>query len=130
MRLKKKNHKWARRLFHNPQKRGTVIRLRITTPRKPNSARRPTAKVFLCLRKRITAHIPASGHNLRRYSNVLIRGGGARDLPGVYYSCIRGVLDLICAPLKRKRRSVYGIPKPYVKTDNNHVRRNVRKYSK
>lgn len=105
------------------------MRLRIVTPRKPNSARRPTAKVFLCLRKRITAHIPGSGHNLRRYSTVLIRGGGARDLPGSFYSCVRGVLDLIGVMHKRRRRSIYGVPRPPSYNGPRHIRRNVRKYT-
>lgn len=123
---KKKSHRWARRLYHNPQRRGTVIRLRIITPRKPNSARRPTAKIFLSMRKKIAAHIPGIGHNLRRYSTVLVRGGGARDLPGSYYTVVRGVLDLIGVLHKRRRRSIYGVPKP--SSLENHVRRRLRKF--
>lgn len=123
---KKKTHRWARRLKHNPQKRGTVVRVRIITPRKPNSARRPIAKIFLCFKLKIAGHIPGSGHNLRRYSNVLVRGGGARDLPGSYYSCIRGVLDFIGLIKKTRRRSIYSAPKPPATV--NHVRRRLRKY--
>lgn len=104
------------------------MRLRIVTPRKPNSARRPTAKVFLCIRKRLTAHIPGRGHNLRRYSTILIRGGGARDLPGSYYSCVRGVLDLIGLLHKRRRRSIYAAPQPPKPAGQAHIRRNIRKF--
>lgn len=100
------------------------MRARIVTPRKPNSARRPVAKVILVNKKRVTAHIPGVGHNVRRYSQVLVRGGGARDLPGVRYTCIRGVYDCIGVMIKTKRRSIYGVPMdPKFKT---HVRRKFR----
>jgi len=82
------------------------------TPRKPNSARRPTAKIVLSNGGRVTAHIPGSGHNLRRHSNLLINGGGARDLPGVRYTCIRGVYDFSGLFKKTRRRSIYGAPIP------------------
>jgi small subunit ribosomal protein S12 len=98
-----------RKLYFNPQKRGTVFRARIVTPKKPNSAKRAAAKTKLVNRLSVVAHIPGKGHNLRRFSKVLIRGGGARDLPGVYYTCIRGVHDLIGVTNKTKRRSIYGV---------------------
>jgi len=95
-----------------PHVKGTVKRARIVTPRKPNSARRPVAKVVLVNLKRITAHIPGIGHNLRPHSQVLIRGGGCRDLPGVRYTCVRGVYDLNGVVGKRHRRSIYGVSRP------------------
>lgn len=117
--------KWKRpKLNKSPQRRGVVLRLRICTPRKPNSARRPVVKVRLSTKKKALAHIPGSGHNLRRHSKSLICGVGARDLPVVNYSCIRGVYDF--APLynKKKRRSIYGLKRnpEMVK----HVRRKYR----
>ena len=108
--FKKKPHKRTPALKNCPQVRGTTMRARIVTPRKPNSARRPVAKVVLVNEKRVTAHIPGVGHNVRRYSQVLICGGGARDLPGVRYTCIRGVYDCGGVIGKTKRRSIYGIP--------------------
>jgi small subunit ribosomal protein S12 len=107
--LKKKSHKRAPALLNCPQVRGSVRRARIVTPRKPNSARRPVAKVLLVNDERVTAHIPGRGHNLKPHSQVLIRGGGARDLPGVRYTCIRGVYDLNGVLSKRWRRSIYGV---------------------
>ena len=104
-----KKYKMPRKLFFNPQKKGTVFRARIVTPKKPNSAKRPAAKVILVSKLQLVAHIPGQGHNLRRFSKVLIRGGGARDLPGVYYTCIRGVYDLMGVNHKTKRRSIYGV---------------------
>lgn len=123
---KKKSHRWARRLYQNPQKRGTVLRVRIITPRKPNSARRPIAKVFLCLRKKLAAHLPGRGHSLRRYSTVLVRGGGARDLPGSYYSCVRGKFDFLGVMHKIRRRSIYGVMQP--PSDDKHIKREIRKF--
>lgn len=107
-----------------PQKKGVVLRLRIVTPRKPNSARRPAVKLRLSTKKRALAHIPGSGHNLRKFSKVLINGNAARDLPVVNYTCIRGVYDF--APLShvKKRRSIYGLKRdPSLKT---HVKRKLR----
>jgi small subunit ribosomal protein S12 len=99
-------------LESNPFKKGVVMRARILTPKKPNSARRPIAKIVTNSFKRITAHIPGIGHNLRRHSSVLVRGGGARDLPGVSYTCIRGVFDLSSVQNRLNRRSIYGISRP------------------
>lgn len=96
-------------LNFNPQARGVVMKTRIATPKKPNSARRPVAKIVLVNKNKVTAHIPGVGHNLKRYASVLVVGGGARDLPGVRYSCVRGVYDLAGVQYKKNRRSVYGI---------------------
>jgi small subunit ribosomal protein S12 len=94
----------------NPQKKGVVLKPRIVTPKKPNSARRPVVKVILSNKNYLVAHIPGIGHNLRKHSTVLIRGGGARDLPGVSYTCVRGAYDLAGVLNRNKRRSIYGIP--------------------
>ena len=88
------------------------MKARIVTPRKPNSARRPVAKVVLTSKKRVTAHLPGKGHNARRHSAALVRGRGTRDLPGVRYTCIRGVLDIAGVLNKTKRRSIYGVKQP------------------
>lgn len=113
------------KLNKGPQKKGVILRLRICTPRKPNSARRPAVKLKLSTKKNALAHIPGSGHNLRKFSKVLINGNGARDLPVVNYTCIRGVYDF--APLThiKRRRSIYGLKlDPTLKT---HIRRKLRK---
>lgn len=110
--LKKKHHSRTPALKKCPQVKGAVKRPRIVTPRKPNSARRPVAKVLLNNKKRVTAHLPGAGHNIRSHSSVLVRGGGARDLPGVRYTCIRGVYDFMGLLGKKRRRSIYGIKQP------------------
>jgi small subunit ribosomal protein S12 len=99
-------------LYNKPQIKGVVLKVRITTPRKPNSARRPVVKVLLSNKKQRVAHIPGKGHNLRKHSEVLISGVGARDLPGVHFSCVRGVYDLSGVIGKVRRRSIYGVKKP------------------
>lgn len=99
-------------LGRNPQKKGIIVQTRIVTPKKPNSARRPVAKINLVNKKQTIAHIPGIGHNLRKHSNVLVRGGGARDLPGVSFTCIRGVYDLSGVLNRYRRRSIYGISIP------------------
>lgn len=107
-----------------PQKKGIVLRLRICTPRKPNSARRPAVKLKLTTKKRALAHVPGYKHNLRKFSKVLINGNAARDLPVVNYTCIRGVYDFGPLQGKRRRRSIYGLKKDSaLKT---HVRRKYR----
>jgi small subunit ribosomal protein S12 len=112
------------KLNKGPQKKGVVLRLRICTPRKPNSARRPVVKLKLSTKKKALAHIPGSGHNLKKFSKILINGNGARDLPVVNYSCIRGVFDFNPLYGKKKRRSIYGLKQdPLLKT---HVRRKLR----
>jgi small subunit ribosomal protein S12 len=105
---RKKDNARTRILQKCPQARGFVNRLTIVTPRKPNSAKRPVVKVLLKRKGRLTAHIPGIGHTLKKFSKVLVRGRGPRDLPGVRYALIRGVLDFIGLKKKKRRRSIYG----------------------
>src|SRR6201989_3251997 len=76
-----------------PQKKGVCLQVKIMTPKKPNSALRKVARVRLSNGIEVTAYIPGEGHNLQEHSIVLVRGGRVRDLPGVRYHIIRGVLD-------------------------------------
>jgi len=110
--IKKKAHHRAAALKNCPQAKGAVKRARIVTPRKPNSARRPAAKIILTNNRWVVAHLPGVGHNIRAHSSVLVRGGGSRDLPGVRYTCIRGVYDFASLEGKRRRRSIYGVKRP------------------
>lgn len=121
----KKTTIWKRpKLNGSPQRKGIVLRLRICTPRKPNSARRPVVKAMLSTQKKALSHIPGAGHTLKRHSRTLIKGVGARDLPVVNYTCIRGVYDFEPLYKKKHRRSIYGVKLPSdLKT---HVRRSIR----
>ena len=107
---RKKDNRRTPLLKKCPHSRGWVNRATIVTPRKPNSAKRPVVKIFVRKGGRMTAHIPGIGHNLKKYTKVLTRGKGPRDLPGVRYSCVRGVLDFVGLKKKKRRRSIYGAP--------------------
>ncbi|MDR2685227.1 MAG: 30S ribosomal protein S12 [Rickettsiales bacterium] len=92
----------------NPQKRGVCTRVYTTTPKKPNSALRKVARVKLVNGMEVTSYIPGEGHNLQEHSVVMIRGGRVKDLPGVRYHIIRGVLDTQGVSARKQARSVYG----------------------
>ena len=94
-----------------PQKRGVCTRVYTTTPRKPNSALRKVARVRLTNGSEVTAYIGGEGHNLQEHSVVLIRGGPAKDLPGVRYHIVRGSLDTSGVSDRRRGRSKYGAKK-------------------
>jgi small subunit ribosomal protein S12 len=91
-----------------PQKRGVCLVVKTMTPKKPNSALRKIARVRLSNGKEVTVYIPGEGHNLQEHSIVLIRGGRVRDLPGVRYHVLRGVLDASGVEERRQGRSKYG----------------------
>jgi small subunit ribosomal protein S12 len=95
----------------SPQKRGVCLIVRTQTPKKPNSALRKVARVRLTNGKEVTAYIPGIDHNLQEHSTVLIRGGRVRDLPGVRYHIIRGVLDSAGVANRKQGRSKYGAKK-------------------
>ena len=95
-----------------PQKRGVCTRVYTTTPKKPNSALRKVARVRLTNGFEVTSYIPGEGHNLQEHSVVLIRGGRVKDLPGVRYHVLRGVLDTQGVSERKQRRSKYGTKRP------------------
>ena len=96
----------------NPQKRGVCTRVYTTTPKKPNSALRKVARVRLTNGIEVAAYIPGEGHNLQEHSIVLIEGGRVKDLPGVRYHVIRGVLDTSGVADRKISRSRYGAKNP------------------
>jgi small subunit ribosomal protein S12 len=95
-----------------PQRRGVCTRVYTTTPKKPNSALRKVAKVRLSNGFEVISYIPGIGHNLQEHSVVLIRGGRVKDLPGVRYHIVRGVLDTQGVNGRLQSRSKYGTKKP------------------
>ncbi|MCK5172576.1 MAG: 30S ribosomal protein S12 [Planctomycetes bacterium] len=92
-------------------KRGVCVKVTTTTPKKPNSALRKIARVRLTNGKEVTAYIPGIDHNLQEHSTVMIRGGRVRDLPGVRYHIVRGVLDTAGVSGRKQGRSKYGAKK-------------------
>jgi len=119
-REKQKRKSKAPSLQGNPQKRGTCLQVKVTKPKKPNSANRKVASVRLTNGMVVTAYIPGVDHNLVEHATVLVRGGRVKDLPGVKYHVVRGALD--CAGVdprdkntykpRNQGRSKYGVKRP------------------
>lgn len=97
--------------YSSPFKRGVCTKVFTQTPKKPNSALRKVATVKLSNGMEVTAYIPGEGHNLQEHSIVLIRGGRVKDLPGVRYHIVRGVLDTAGVENRKQTRSRYGTKK-------------------
>ena len=95
-----------------PQRRGVCTRVYTQTPKKPNSALRKVARVRLTTGVEVTSYIPGVGHNLQEHSVVLIRGGRVKDLPGVRYHTVRGVLETHGVADRKQSRSKYGAKRP------------------
>lgn len=98
--------------FESPFKRGVCLKVFTLSPKKPNSALRKVARVRLSNGKEVTAYIPGEGHELQEHAVVLIKGGRRRDLPGIRYHIVRGVLDTSGVEGKKRGRSRYGAKKP------------------
>ena len=94
-----------------PQRQGVCVRVYTKTPKKPNSALRKVAKIRLTNSAEVIASIPGEGHNLQEHSVVLIRGGRVKDLPGVKYRVLRGILDSQGVKNRKQGRSKYGAKK-------------------
>ncbi|KXZ42463.1 hypothetical protein GPECTOR_144g726 [Gonium pectorale] len=97
-----------RKLGGAPFRKGICLKVYTTTPKKPNSANRKVCKVQLSNGYKALAYIPGEGHNLQEHSMVLVHGGGAKDLPGVRLSVVRGVYDCSGVKDRKKTRSRYG----------------------
>ena len=98
--------------FPSPFKRGVCISVKTMTPKKPNSALRKVARVRLTNGMEVTAYIPGEGHTLQEHSVVVVRGGRVKDLPGVQYHIVRGVLDTTGVEGRKQQRSKYGAKRP------------------
>lgn len=111
---RKKKYKRNRTLALNdcPQKRGQCVRIFIKSPKKPSSGKRKVARVVLSTGKRVNCHIPGmGGHNLQKFSTVLVRGCRVRDIPAMKYRAIRGKYDLRYVYERMSSRSKYGKPR-------------------
>ena len=117
----KKDKSKSPALNGNPQQRGTVIRVMVLNPKKPNSANRHCCRVRLSNGNEVNALIPGQGMNIQEHSQVLIRGGRTPDLPGVRYKVVRGNRDCSGAEPSQDKdgkvprnqgRSKYGVRKP------------------
>lgn len=104
--IKKKSKTAA--LAGSPQRKGVCLAVKITTPKKPNSAQRKIARVKLTSGYEVTAFIPGEKHNLQPHSVVLVRKSKVPDLVGVQYSVIRGYADAEGVQNRKQGRSKYG----------------------
>ena len=100
------------RFYPSPFKRGVCLSVKTVTPKKPNSALRKVARVRLTNGMEVTAYIPGEGHTLQEHSVVIIRGGRVKDLPGVRYHIVRGLLDTTGVEGRKQQRSKYGAKRP------------------
>ncbi len=111
-RFPKRSRSRSPALQGSPFKRGVCLIVKTVTPKKPNSALRKVARVRMSNGIEVTAYIPGVGHNLQEHSIVLVRGGRVKDLPGVRYHIVRGVLDAQGVADRRRSRSKYGAKRP------------------
>jgi small subunit ribosomal protein S12 len=110
-RLPKKRRSKAPALKNSPQCQAVCLRVYTTKPKKPNSALRKVAKIRLSNKSRVIAYIPGEGHTLQEHSVVMVRGGRVKDLPGVRYHLVRGMLDFAPVKNRKQARSKYGTKK-------------------
>lgn len=106
--LRTKNYK----IQCKPQARGVCTKVTTVKPKKPNSSLKKIAKVKTSTGKEVLVYIPGEKHNLQEHSVVLFRGGGVRDLVGVNYRVVRGVLDASGVENRKQGRSIYGAKRP------------------
>ena len=111
-RIKKAKKSKSPALKNCPQRRGVCLQVKTMTPKKPNSALRKIARTRLTTGIEVTSYIPGEGHNLQEHSVVVIRGGRVKDLPGVRYHIVRGVLDTSGVDARHQQRSKYGAKRP------------------
>jgi len=109
---KKRRLNRSRGLNGCPQKRGVVIKAREMKPKKPNSAKRKIAKVKLSTGRIVLTYISGLDHSLREFSQVLVRGGHVKDLPGIQYHLIKGKFDFHWGEeiIRMHSFTKYGIP--------------------
>uniref|UniRef100_A0A914E351 Small ribosomal subunit protein uS12m n=1 Tax=Acrobeloides nanus TaxID=290746 RepID=A0A914E351_9BILA len=72
---------------------GTVIKLVIKRPAKPNSGNKKCAYVKLVTGKKVLCYIPGEGHNLQEHSKVAVIGKRKRDIRGCKARIVRGRYD-------------------------------------
>ena len=116
-RLKKFHKCKTPALLGCPQKKGVITSIIIIRPKKPNSARRHIAKLYLSTGKKIRAAIPGGWDSknkpLKKFSKVLVRGGRIRDIIGIRYKIILGKFDANPLYKRKTSRSKYGVKQIY-----------------
>lgn len=126
-RVKKIKRKTTLALCGQPQRKGICLKVFTTKPMKPNSALRKVAMVKLSgpargtpgfgksKRKTMSVLVSIKGerakNNLKEHDVILIKSGGAKDLPGCRFSSIPGVLSDLGVAGRETARSRYGTDK-------------------
>lgn len=117
-RIKKIRRNKVKPFEGGPQRTAIVYKIATMTPRKPNSAKRTFAKVRVRINnKKVFAKIPGIGeHFLQNHSEVLLRGHGPKDSPGINHHLVRGKFDFTKAETfgRKNRRSKFGVKKAEV----------------
>ncbi len=95
-----------------PQLKGLTVKIFTMTPKKPNSALRKVAKIKLNKplkngERYVIAYIPGEKHTLTLHNLVMLIPKKTKDLPGIRYKILRGVLDAK-PPIRKTKRSKYG----------------------
>lgn len=98
-----------------PQKKAACLKIFTRSPKKPNAGVRKLARVKMSNQLRVLVYIPGERHTIAEHASVLIRGGKTKDLPGIKYKIIRGVLDAKSVIDRKRGRSRYGVKKPSIK---------------
>lgn len=98
-RVKKRIKKINPILEGAPCRRGICEKFTIKKPKKPNSAQRKIALLFLSSKnklskipakaKRIWVYVRGEKQNIKEHSPVLFQGKGPKDLPGVNFRTIK-----------------------------------------
>jgi small subunit ribosomal protein S12 len=100
-----------------PQKKASCLKLLTRSPKKPNAGVRKLARVKTSNLLKILVYIPGEKHTIAEHASVLIQGGKTKDLPGLKYKIIRGVLDAKGTADRKRSRSRYGVKKPSEKKE-------------
>ncbi len=80
---------------------------------------------------RSIGYIPGEGAQFAgAFGGVMIRGGRVKDLPGVRYHILRGVLDAQGVKNRKQRRSKYGTKRPKVTGAETPFRKQAAEYSR
>jgi small subunit ribosomal protein S12 len=107
----KKHFVNSKRMSGTPQKKGVIVRVYATNPRKPNSAQRKVAKVLVQKKMNILTAIKGVPHSLKKFSKVWLEGVGFRDTPFISTKLIPNKEAFTFSIFKKKRRSIYGLKK-------------------